>query len=404
MGIISRSNMIGLAMVGVLLVGCASTPVPTAQAGTSAGPTVPIPSGAVPLAAGGGHTCVVIPAGGVKCWGDNASGELGDGTNADRRTPVDVVGLSSGVTALSAGISHTCAVTSTGGVKCWGGNVFGDLGDGTTTERDAPVDVSGLASGVRTIVSGADHTCALTDQGAVLCWGSNDVGQLGDGTTTDHPVPVSVAGLESGVVALAAGDYYTCALTGSGKVECWGNNVAGQLAGDGTPVAGMNATPVEVPGLNGNAAALAAGKTHTCALTAQGEVLCWGLNDQGQLGDGTTADRHALVNVRGLSGGVIALAAGNNHTCALTTGGGVHCWGSNQYGELGDGTTTERHAPVAVSGAVSGFVAVAAGMDHTCTLNGTGAVFCWGRNNLGQLGDGSTSDRSTPVQVAGIGP
>ncbi|MGA9350442.1 MAG: hypothetical protein WBW48_16795, partial [Anaerolineae bacterium] len=182
------------------------------------------------IAAGYRHTCA-LTAGGVKCWGYNGYGQLGDGTWTWRNTPVDVSGLTSGVTTIAAGSYHTCALTAGGGAKCWGHNNNGQLGDGTTTNRNTPVDVSGLTSGVDAIAAGSYHTCALT-AGGVKCWGLNDYGQLGDGTTTNRNTPVDVSGLTSGVAAIAAGYYHTCALT-AGGVKCWGRNNNGQL-GDGT--------------------------------------------------------------------------------------------------------------------------------------------------------------------------
>ena len=158
--------------------------------------------------------------------GSNGSGQLGDDTTTQRSTPVNVSGLASGVTALAAGDGHTCALTTGGGVKCWGSNFSGQLGDGTTNQRSTPVDVAGLASGVIALAAGGYHTCALTTGGGVKCWGSNYYGQLGDGTTSDRSTPVNVAGLVSGVTALAAGSSHTCALP----------RVAGSSAGDGMPM------------------------------------------------------------------------------------------------------------------------------------------------------------------------
>ena len=157
------------------------------------------------IAAGGSHTCALTAAGGVKCWGDNSNGQLGDGTTDHRLIPVDVVGLGSGVSAIAAGGDYTCAVTGAGGVKCWGDNFYGQLGDGTTFDRWTPVDVAGLSSGVSAIAAGGRHSCALSGAGQVKCWGNNIVGQLGDGTTTNRSAPADVVGLDSGSNAIAAG-------------------------------------------------------------------------------------------------------------------------------------------------------------------------------------------------------
>ncbi len=355
--------------------------------------------GVTAIAAGGSHTCALTSSGGVWCWGRNFYGQLGDGTTTARSTPVAVSGLPSGVTAIAAGGFHTCALTSSGGVWCWGYNYYGQLGDGTPTARSTPVAVSGLPSGVTAIAAGYYHTCALTSSGGVWCWGRNSYGQLGDGTTTTRSTPVAVSGLPSGVTAIAAGGVHTCALTSSGGVWCWGDNYSGQL-GDGTTT--TRSTPVAVSGLPSGVTAIAAGYNHTCALTSSGGVWCWGANYSGQLGDGTTTTRSTPVAVSGLPSGVTAIAAGYNHTCARTSSGGVWCWGANYSGQLGDGTTTTRSTPVAVSGLPSGVTAIAAGGFYTCALTGSGGVWCWGSNRYGQLGDGSYTDSSTPVAVSGL--
>jgi alpha-tubulin suppressor-like RCC1 family protein len=356
-------------------------------------------SGVVSLVAGQSHTCAMFDDGRVMCWGWNGHGQLSDGTITQHSTPVDVIGLSSGVTALATGRFHTCALTSTGGVKCWGSNLAGQLGDGTTTQRSMPENVNGLTGDITLLVTGESHTCALTSAGGVKCWGSNHSGQLGDGTTTDSTIPVDVSGLSSGVTALATGQMHTCALTSSGGVKCWGYNWAGQL-GDGTTT--QRNTPVDVNGLTSVVTALEGGWYHTCALIGGGKVKCWGWNGSGQLGDGTTDNRSTPVNVSGLSGGVTALAAGVEHTCALLNGGGVKCWGWNNYGEVGDGTTTQRNTPVDVRGLTKGIKALDAGAYYTCALDNSGGVKCWGKNRLGQLGDGTTTNHSRPVDVNGL--
>jgi len=358
----------------------------------------PLSSGVTTLDAGGAHTCALTEAGENQCWGANFYGQLGDGSITWESSPVDVVGLSSGVQILSAEGEHTCAVTGAGGAMCWGNNMFGKLGDGTGASRWSPVEVLGLSSGIVGLDAGGWHTCVLTTAGGVLCWGFNRYGQLGDGMNNDRrPVPANVAGLSSGIVALAAGGWHTCALTEAGGVKCWGS---GPL-GDGTDTF-IQRTPVEVIGLSDEVAALAAGGQHTCALTAAGGVKCWGRNDFGQLGDGSISERHTPVDVNGLTSGVAALAAGDYHTCALTAAGGVKCWGLNQYGQLGDRTTSERYTPVDVIGLSSGVVALTVGNDHTCALTESGGVKCWGNNLPGKLGDGTTTERHTPVDVSGL--
>jgi len=345
--------------------------------------------GVLAIASGYIHNCAIIGTGGVQCWGANIHGHLGDGTRVDRPAPVDTLGLSAGVSVLEAWGNHSCVILGSGGMKCWGSNDYGQLGDGTTVDRDAPVDVSGLSSVVSAIAIGADHTCVITDVGGVMCWGSNNHGQLGDGTTEDRIVPVSASGLSSGAVSIEAGYYHTCAVMDTGGVKCWGHNGYGQL-GDGTTE--ERTTPVDVAGLPSDVTAIAIGGYATCAVTPVGGMKCWGHNEDGQLGDGTTQDRTEPVDVTGLSSAVSAAAAGANHTCAVLDTGVVQCWGVNDFGQLGDGTTEDRTAPVDVLGLSSGVSAVAAGGYHTCALLDTGHVQCWGGNMFGQLGNGTTTE------------
>jgi alpha-tubulin suppressor-like RCC1 family protein len=350
------------------------------------------------------HSCGVTTAGAAKCWGDNAYGGLGDGSVVNSSTPVGVLGLGSGVASVTAGLYDSCAVTTAGAVKCWGHNALGELGNGTTTDSSTPVDVVGLNSGVARVSVGQVNTCAVTTGGAVKCWGFNVDGQLGDGTTTSSSTPVGVVGLGSGGAAVSVGDYHSCAVTTGGAVKCWGENAWGSL-GDGTTPSNVPVThnvPVGVVGLGSGVSSVTAGLDGSCAVTTAGAVKCWGLNIYGELGNGTTTNSSTPVDVLGLGSGVAAVSAGGGHTCALTTGGAGKCWGYNPVGELGDGSTTNSSTPVDVVGLGSGGAAISAGGYHSCVETTGGAVKCWGSNGYGQLGDGTTTSSAIPVAVTGL--
>ncbi|MBN1439617.1 MAG: hypothetical protein JW929_09430 [Anaerolineales bacterium] len=387
------------------------TPSPTVGSSPISAPTVLIPTIAVPsatpptafgldvaavlAAAGPDHTCVTTTAGGVKCWGKNDRGQLGDGTTADSNKPVDVKGFAGGVKAISVGGAHTCALSDSGRVMCWGANDRGQLGIGTTADSSLPAEVQGLSERVSAIAAGGSHTCAVTVGGGGFCWGANESGQLGDGTTADRLIPVRVGPEADAWKGVAAGRGHNCFLTTADGVKCWGANQSGQL-GDGKGVE-SRALPVDVVGLAGGVSAVAAGGEHTCALMATGGVKCWGDNRYGQLGDGTRTNRYVPVVLLALGRGVSAVAVGTTHTCAVL-GGTVKCWGWNYYGQLGDGTKMTQNYPVSAKAVPADVSSIAAG-DHTCAVTGRGGVLCWGRNVSGQLGDGTTFDSASPVDV-----
>lgn len=382
------------------------TPSPSAAPVATAAPATPSPSPtAIPsptpaaavantaIAAGYQHTCAIRDGGRVTCWGQNID-ELADPTNIAAIGPVDVPGLLSGVAAIAAGGATTCALTTRGGVKCWGDNMYGQVGDDSTVDKRVPVDVSGLSSGVTAISVGWSHACALTTGGAVKCWGNNPVGGLGDGTKTDRSVPVDVVGLDSGISAIAAGGGHTCALTTRGGVTCWGE---GQAANANTF---HTSVPVAVPALASGVIAIAAGNSSTCALTKDGEVTCWGPNYAPPAGE-TLPDRFVRVDLSRVRGGVATLAMSEAHTCALTGSGRVACWGSNWTGELGTGVTSDRSmlVPVEVVG-LSDMTGIAVGGMHTCARTDSG-IKCWGSNARGQFGRVTPcSSSSVPVDIS----
>lgn len=358
-------------------------------------------SGGIDVDAGVFHFCVLDADGSVECFGDGSDGQFGTGPIDSGLEPGNVIGLAPNVVQISAGGHHSCARNRAGGVQCWGLNTKGQLGTDSITRRLVPTQVVGLTSGVDKVVAGQFHSCALSLAGGVECWGGNDQNSLGDGTGQVRLTPVEVVGLQAGVRVLATGSFHTCAINASRRVQCWGANFDGRL-GNGNLL--NSAMPVDVQGLgNVDALALALGDSHACAVLAGGAVKCWGTNAFGQLGDGTTQDRLAAVDVVGLGSGVRAISAGYANTCAITSGGALKCWGANGAGQLGDGTRINRSAPVDVVGLGSGVLIAGSGEQHSCAVVTGGAVKCWGFSFFGRiLGDESTSDRSVPGDVPSL--
>jgi alpha-tubulin suppressor-like RCC1 family protein len=344
------------------------------------------------IAAGDEYTCASLEAGGAQCWGSR----LGNGTTLSSTSPVTVVNLTGVVPSLTAGLDHACAVTGSGMLKCWGSNLSGELGNGMTNMFAAPVTISGPAGGWASVSAGAAHTCALSHNGEMTCWGGNWDGQVGDGTFSGRSTPARVNGLGQGI-SISAGWYHSCGVTSVGSAVCWGYNGGGQLGARTSDY--QSAIPVTVTGLVSGVMTIAAAWYHSCALMQTGGVKCWGINNEGQLGNATGMDSVEPVDVSGLSD-VTAIATTWSHGCALA-GTQVKCWGWNEYGQLGDGTQVNRLAPVVVSG-LSGVRAIATGDMHTCALINTGSVMCWGGNNYGQLGDGTQTDRLAPTAVHGL--
>jgi alpha-tubulin suppressor-like RCC1 family protein len=324
------------------------------------------------------------------CWGEYYGGQPGDErASTNSRTPVDIAGLTDGVVGLDADFENTCALTAAGGVKCWG-----------PPYHSKPEDTPGFSDGMIAIATGPTHTCGITRDGGLKCLGKNEFGQLGDGTTTTRTTAVEVVGLARGVTDVSVGSRKTCAVTTSEGLKCWGANGGGQL-GDGTTL--DRSTPVDVVGLTSGVASVVVGGSHTCAVTTAGGLKCWGSNRLGQLGDGTLTDRTTPVDVVGLSSGVADVTTGSyGFTCAATTVGAVKCWGSNLSGQLGAETTALcgdfarpcSKTPVDVDGLTTSVRALAAGALHVCAVTTAGGVLCWGDNQEGQLSD---DGRTFPV-------
>jgi alpha-tubulin suppressor-like RCC1 family protein len=333
----------------------------------------------------------------VWAWGNNGNGQLGVGSTIQETIPVQVSGLS-GIMAVSAGNDFTLTLKNDGTVWAWGNNGNGQLGDGSTTQRTAPVQVGGLAGmTIVAVAAGFDHAVALKNDGTVWAWGKNSNGQLGNGATADSATPVQVSGL-SGVTAISAGFGYTLALMSDTTVWAWGINSNGQL-GNGTTTDSVS--PVQVSGLS-NVMAISAGYDHTAALKNEltaFSVWTWGKNASGELGNGTVTDSATPVKVSGLSN-VTAVAAGFDHTVIVNNDGTVWAWGNNGNGQLGadKATLANSATPVQVSG-LSSVMAIAAGNSDTVALKNDGTLLAWGNNSNGQLGNGTTLESATPVQV-----
>jgi alpha-tubulin suppressor-like RCC1 family protein len=303
------------------------------------------------------------------------------------------------VRQVSAGGNHTCGVTRDDRAYCWGNNREGQLGDGTTTQRLTPVLVAG-GHQFRQVSAGFGHTCGVTTDYRAYCWGDNFDGELGDGTTTDRHTPVLVAGGRR-FRQVSAGSFHTCGANLFDHAFCWGGNFRGQL-GDGTTTDRL--TPVHVHARGLRFRLVSAGNAHTCGVATDASAYCWGNNFKGQLGDGTTTRRLTPVAVRrGLSFRQVR-AGGFAHTCGVTTNDQAYCWGLNNEGQLGIGTSgfaQRRLRPVAVLGGLQ-FRAVSAGNgNYTCGVTTGSLAYCWGHNGFGELGDGTTTRRLTPVAVVG---
>jgi len=344
------------------------------------------------IAAGEHFTCGVTKSGSVKCWGENKNGELGNNATTSSLIPTPVVGLPSDIVGISAAESEACALSASGTIRCWGAHA-----------KDGPFDKSSIGQPNQDYVAvsvGPSHACAINSVGAAKCWGANYDGRLGINSTTRQSAPTQVSNMESGVTAISAGRNHTCAVK-SGAALCWGGNPKGGLGvGDTTD----RLVPTNVAGLSSGITAISAGYNFTCAVKSSGELLCWGYNSKGQLGDNSQTDRHTPTPVSGLGTHRIStVSASFFHTCALTTTGTALCWGDNTLGRLGDNTTTQRLLPtpvVAQPGA--NFTRISASTWHTCAITSSGEANCWGWNTSGELGNNSTESRKIPTPAIGF--
>ena len=307
---------------------------------------------ATAVSAGEAHSCALLVGGAVWCWGLNATGQLGNATFTNSNVPVVVSGLdgvANVATQVSAGAGHTCAVLSTGAINCWGSNETAQLGDNSTINSNVPIATStidGVTLRGTQVSAGYLHTCAVLQSGAAMCWGDNTSGQLGINATTaqvNTPASVVTTAMSTAVASVSAGYLHTCVVLVNGAVWCWGDNSSGQLGINSSVT--NKITPTIVVGLDGIALIsthVASATSHTCARIQSGGLRCWGYNFYGALGTGNTNDARSPVTVIAASGGspesAIVVTTGGTHTCAVLTGGGVRCWGNNEFGQWGQGT------------------------------------------------------------------
>ncbi len=364
---------------------------------------------ATSISAGENHACAIETSGQAVCWGENSQGQLGDGTKADRLTPVAVDGLTD-ATAISAGQYYTCAIRASGQAVCWGANFHGEFGNGTETPSLTPTPVSGVGDAIA-ISAGWEHACAIRASGQAVCWGADTIGQLGDGELGPGHLegksltPLAVSGLTD-ATAISATSVNTCAIRASGESVCWGPGEYGEL-GDGAET--QSYVPIPVSGL-GDAVDISTGLGgSSCAVHASGQAICWGRNEGGQLGNGSKdsdpeTDRLTPTAVSGLTDATKISVGTDDRACAIEASGQAVCWGENPAGGLGDGTESERLTPVDVSG-LADAKAISSGGYFTCAIRDSGQVVCWGDNVEGALGDGTKTNRliPTPVGEAGIG-
>jgi alpha-tubulin suppressor-like RCC1 family protein len=345
------------------------------------------------LSAGGKHTCAIARAGVAICWGANERGQLGTAAGQSSTGPVrnpDIRGL----TAIVSGAQHTCGLREDGSAICWGGNDKGQLG-AATPGRQLSADAVTVAGGrtFTALTAGDRHTCGLAADGAAWCWGDNSADQLGTGAS--GPTPALVRGGKKFTV-LAAGSKHTCGVGTDGAVLCWGDGFSGQL---GRGARETSREPVAVD-LSAKATDVASGRDHACAVAVTGRVWCWGGNRAGEVGDGGTSERLSPKEAQTPRGTrFTSVVAGADFTCALAEGGEAYCWGGNRSGQLGDGSRTNRPAPVAVQ-APFPFATIVAGEAHACGLPRGRLPVCWGANAQGQLGDGTVEPRAQPTPVS----
>ncbi|QVK16776.1 DUF5011 domain-containing protein [Mycoplasmatota bacterium] len=372
----------------------------------------------VQINVGSNHSSAITSEGRIFTWGANSNGQLGDGTNTDKSIPTEITSnfnlvVGETITKVSLGDYHSSAITSEGRIFTWGANSNGQLGDGTTISRNTPTEITiGVGETIKEVSLGSNHSSAITSEGKLYTWGWNNFGQLGDGTTANRYTPTEITiGVGETITEVSLGCFHSSAITSEGKIFTWGNNEYGQL-GDGTT--DDRYTPTEITSnfnleVGETITKVSLGYYHSSAITSEGRMFTWGRNNDSQLGDGTTTNKsnptEITSNFNNLGDGetITKVSLGNNSS-AITSEGRIYTWGYNGYGQLGDGTTTSRNTPTEITskfnlGVGETIQELSLGCHHSSAITSEGKIFTWGRNNDSQLGDGTTTNKSTPTEI-----
>lgn len=392
---VRRQQTIHSTLALLLLAACGGATEPGAAPPPPPPPAPPPAPSFSAVSAGHEFTCAVGDGGQAFCWGTNASGELGTDSGATNETAAVAIAGDLRLRTISAGSGYACGTTTDDEAYCWGRNDLNQLGiGGSSDNQNIPTPVAGGVA-FDVVRAGVIVTCGLDTSGAAHCWGLNTLGQAGRSSPAEITEPLVVEGSET-FVSLDIGGNHACGAASDGDGFCWGANATGELGTGNTSIPQRQPTPV-AGGLKFQLVTVALDAAHSCGLTPQGEGFCWGWNNRGQLGDGTTTNRAAPTAV---SGGLLfqSLDAGQFHTCGVATDGQAYCWGWNGDGQLGDGSTTDRSTPVQVATDIR-FESISAGLIHTCGVSVDEEIWCWGDGGDGQLGNDDTQDSSVPVRV-----
>jgi alpha-tubulin suppressor-like RCC1 family protein len=388
-----KKHFIALLVLPLMTVGCADDGIsgsPVNGGTSNEGLYISISSGLT-------HTCGIDTtqsAGTLKCWGNNYYGQLGDGSQTARLIP-SAIDVGTVYTQVSVGSDHTCAITWSNILKCWGRNNFGQLGVGTSVDSALPVTVDAGTSYVA-VSTGGNTSCAIASGGQLKCWGYNGYGSIGDNTTANRTIPIAV-NVGTLYKQVSTSGNTTCGITSADVLKCWGNNQYAQL-GDGTTVQKMIPTVIDSGVLYKKIVSSHISSFYTCGLTTANKIKCWGDNQFGQLGDGTTTTRSLPVAINA-SKNYVDLSVGYVHSCAIEElTGQLYCWGKNEFGQLGDYTTT-MHTSEVIGDMSKSYSSISLGYNYTCGRTNKNLLRCWGRNDFGQIGDNSTIDVYSPKSI-----